>query len=147
MKVYRYMSLNEFNKMAAGCEIIGRKSFRAYTESKGICFLPESVRFESESVDWDTLESEFQEVCFSPADCLRFLSGIVTDEVLVEFEAAEGYLSESRAFSSDPVNLDPDATIEITELCAPSYNRNIFQPLRYGFVDRWTGGAEWYYFN
>lgn len=142
MKVYRYMSLNEFNKMSAGCEIIGRKSFRAYTESKGICFLPESVRFESESVD-----SEFLEVCFSPADCLRFLSGIVTDEVLVEFEAAEGYLSESRAFYADPVNMDPDATIEITELCAPSYNRNIFQPLRYGFVDRWTGEAEWYHFN
>ena len=74
-KYYRYMSFDEFSKLASGCDIIGKRHHKARTSSSGICFLGEYTVINS-----DNAISQFT---FSPEQCLNFLLGIVTNDVLV----------------------------------------------------------------
>lgn len=120
MKVYRFMSFKEFNKMLAGVPIVGRKSFNARTSSSGICFLPEVVKFNS---------SDGEEYEFCPSACFCFLNGIVSSDVLVEFETDREF-QESYGIYADPCGSYYDC-ICIRELCIPEYDREILIPLRY----------------
>ena len=126
MLVYRYMSIEELNKVMAGVEISSDNKFKnCRTTSEGICFLPEIVKFWSDSIN-DTVE-------FSPVDCFRFLNGVVSsNSILVEFETHEE-LTQSSGVYADPYTDDWDATICIDELCTKSYNRDTFIPKRYSF--------------
>lgn len=93
MRVFRFMSNKEFQLFTAGCEIIGKKSFNARTESSGICFLA--------SADFD------------PTEAYDFLKGIVADDVCVEFEIPDNLLTES--FGVYYIGA-------VTEYCMPSYS-------------------------
>ena len=134
MKVYRYMSMGEFKKMASGCPMVHVGNFRkSRTSSSGFCFLPEEIV----AID------ECGELRFSPEECLEFLSGIASEDILVEFEAPKSSLTESYGIYSNPATY---GHMSIRELCADEYNRDVFIPLRYGIVDRW-GGCDWYQFR
>ncbi len=126
MLVYRYMCLEELNKVMAGVEISSDNKFKKFrTTSEGICFLPEVVKFWSDSIN--------SNVEFSPVDCFRFLYGVVSSSsILVEFETKEE-LNQSSGVYADPYTDDWDATICIDELCTKSYNRDTFIPKRYSF--------------
>lgn len=132
MKYYRYMSKEEFNAMLDGKEIVGKQSFNARTSSKGICFLGEDTVFTSLDYDYDTMEEVAREIHFRPTDCYKFLEGIVSDYVLVEFETTET-LTESEGVYSDPINLDWNARIIITEYCIHKYTREIMRPIRFTY--------------
>lgn len=125
MKVYRYMSLKEFQKFSAGVTIEGKKFPHCYTDSVGVCFLPEKV----EGSGYDPLEDCFYDVKLSPEKCFRFLGGIVSDEVLVEFEGEESLFTKSNGIYADVYG--GDGTMRIKELCIDSYNRDILTATGY----------------
>ena len=128
MKIYRYMSKNEFDLYSAGKEIIGKEHNGCKTTSVGVCFLPEIVRFVSgeETYEWN------------PEMCLDFLTGIVSkDEILVEFET-DKEMTISKGTYADPIDIcDWFATITIKELCTPSYSAKDCKALRYKVNGIW----------
>lgn len=129
MKVYRYMSFHEFNLMEAGVTIVGRSYHDANTDSVGVCFLPE-LTYVRDGEAW------------TADKCLEFMSGIVTNDVLVEFETNET-MTESWGEYADPYG-DYDDTISIMELCIPQYNRSSMIPVRYAMGDtNWYDISSW----
>lgn len=128
MKLYRYMSINEFNKMLAGIDIIGKTHLNARTVSVGVCFLGENTEG------------------FMPEECIEFLSGIVDNDVLVEFSVQNAEnITESFGIYAKPF-CDYDETILVTEYCISKYNRDTFIPTRYAIVECWNH-AKWYSIN
>lgn len=135
MKVYRFMSEKEFTLLSAGCELIHTNARKAKTNSEGFCFLPEKVTF---STNGET-------VTFKPEQCIHFLGGIVTNDVLVEMETSVE-LHEGYGIYADPIDLEWGSTIDITEYSVQRYDRDTFIPVRYAMVDH-HGKADWYSFN
>lgn len=132
MKAYRYMSIKEFLKMSAGVPMVHCGHFKAKTNSEGFCFLPKII----------IAHSGKEKYTFSPEESIVFLHGIVTNDILVEFEITNDLLIESFGIYSNPFTYD---YMSITEYCTKTYNREKFVPVRYAFVDFF--GAEWYNFN
>lgn len=86
MKLYRFMSLEEFEKMSVGIPIKRFKTDRRFrTTSRDLCFLEKITTFyvpyETDDGRWD-----YDEYKFGPINCLAFLNGIVSTDVLVEFQ-------------------------------------------------------------
>ena len=130
MKLYRYMSIREFTKMDSFCEIEGH-SHNARTSSEGVCFL-------GGSTDVDGVQ-------YTPENCYAFLEGIVSGDILVEFETDET-VSESTGVYCNPSTWE---TMSIIEYCVPSYSRNTFIPKRYCIPDEWNrfNLGTWYNYN
>lgn len=147
MKIYRYMSMKEFFLMDSFKTITGKAYHKARTESEGVCFLGEDTAFCVLMDDGDP-DGEQLEYHFNPVQCWEFLGGIVSRDVLVEFEAPEDALTVSSGTYARPFSgMWDEECIEITEYCARSYNREQFVPLRYcldfedvGFHDQ----PQWY---
>ena len=128
MKLYRYMSVWEFIRMSRGEEIKPYVyGFKADTGSKGLCFIGEKTLVEApESTEY-----------FSPLRCLKFLEGIVNDEMLVEFEIQDtDAVQTSWGKYSNPFNEAWGSTINITEYCMMSYQKDTLVPTRYLFPIR-----------
>ena len=121
MKIYRYMSKVEFNKMMSGKSIVGKKHHVAMTNSTGICFLPETVTF---------IVKDGRKISFDPVLCFDFLYGIVADDYLVEFETNES-LNCTYGRYADPTTENFGDFITVQELCIPEYNKLIVKPIRY----------------
>lgn len=130
-KFYRYMSVNEFNKMLAGRKIVGHKFPTTRTTSAGICFLSENTSFVSDDGSVHNM---------TPVECLDFLEGVVTNDVLVEF-STDVLPKESSGAYADPFGYD--GLICIKEYCVPEYDRNTFHPVRYAMVQD-PQRAVWY---
>lgn len=136
MKAYRFMSAREFHAMSIGMDMIpenlthkGKK-----TTSEGFCFLPETVIMHGYGNDIHGNPVPYEEEI--PAEqCICFLSGIVSRDVLVEFEAPEGYFRVSEGVYADPdSDLWDEQYIWINELCCDEYNRDLLIPTRYAMV-------------
>ena len=151
-KFYRYMSLKEFQKLSIGLKLENKSNHSGSrrTESNGFCFLPEITKFTSNFEDFNeetneefsySVESEFDAV-----QCYSFLEGIVTNDVLVEFENISEELNESFGIYADPVNMDFYETIAITEYCTETYSIETMRPTRYALVKS-CSKADWYIFN
>ena len=137
MKLYRYMSLKEFSKFSAGCEMINNNHFtKNRTSSNDFCFLTEK-----------TVISDEGEV-LTPSECITFLQGIVTNDVLVEFETTTDFkFNETYGIYINPFSTGWNDYISIKEISAEVYNKDILHPLRYGLVSDFRGKVEWYNFN
>ena len=132
MKYYRYMSAKEFNLLTAGCKLVHTGKFHARTISNGFCFLGEKTNF---SV-WDE-DGEEINFTYTPEQCLLYLEGIVSDDVLVEFES-EMELTKSWGTYADPTCISGyDGTIDPAEYCIKEYDREIMRPVRYCVGDNW----------
>ena len=118
-KLYRYMSLAEFYKYSAGLEIIGKKHFKARTSSTGVCFLGEKTPAIGESYTYS----------FDPEDCYGFLAGIVSKDVLVEFET-EVEVREGVGVYAEPQGGYWDL-MSIPEYSVDSYSRDTFRATAY----------------
>lgn len=126
MKLYRYMSTDEFTKMIAGINLVNKNTFtNNRTESAGFCFLSENTNG------------------YTPVEAILFLQGIVTNDVLVEFTVDPKLVSKSSGVYIDPVE---DGLLIIDEYCTVSYNRDLFKPCKYALVEN-SGKAIWYDFN
>lgn len=141
MKFVRFMGQNEFNKLVNGetLKMNDRQRFcesGAKTLSSGFCFLGSPILY------MDKDENIHQ--C-TPFEALEFLYGIVTTDVLVEFEAEPDVLQRSYGIYSDP---DPFAgfsdTVIVAEFCTTEYSRKKIKPIRvcydidvFGSSDGW----------
>lgn len=128
MKLYRYMSINEFLKLMSGEELTNTNKFSMNrTDSEGFCFLGEETAFQH---GYD--HEEGQILTYDALSCLQFLKGIVSDEILVEFNPSESAikkLHEGTGIYSDPQG-DYGDLICITEYSTTEYDKDAFNPNR-----------------
>lgn len=152
-KVYRYMSLDEFSKLTAGLEIENKNQFgNCKTFSNGFCFLSRNIITEyiTESYYETHAEQELIRKIYDPVFAYNFLSGIVSNEILVEFEVSpESNLTKSIGTYARPFSDDWDATMTIREYCTVKYNRNTLIPTRYtlDFEKKSFSDCIWYNVN
>ena len=125
LKVFRFMSQEEFDKYLAGEKLINttdhRKKF-AFTGSKGFCFF--------EYMDWDDDGVDG----ITPEYAYEFLSGIVTEDVVAVFET-DKQLTESYGRYADPYGAFFD-TIRMDEYCTTEYDNKSFHLIKYGHIER-----------
>jgi hypothetical protein len=136
MKFYRFMSMKEFNKMASGADIIGKKSFEARTTSTGVCFLSEQT----------LCKDDDHKATINVEQAYEFLCGIVSDDIVVEFECRQEMTESYGIYASIFGTTAYFATMVVTEYCTPSYNRENMIPVRYGMIDDYYR-IEWHPFN
>lgn len=125
MKVYRFMSKRELERILAGETLVSdnKACSGSRTTSSGFCFIPERVTF----------MSGIREIIFTALQCYEFLAGIVSYEAVVEFETTE----ESNLSIGHGVYADPCgsffATVVVDELWTPSYSKATLIPKRVWF--------------
>ena len=132
MKLYRFMSFDEFTKLTAGCDIVGRKRYAARTSSTGVCFMKEEV--------------PCRDYVIHPEGYLSFLSGIVCDDVMVEFECNCDVTDSWGVYADPSFDADYYDTFDVNEVCVPSYNRETMIPVRY-YIPHSLGKGTWYTVN
>lgn len=149
MKLYRYMSLEEFSKLTSGCELVNNKTWskECRSTSTGFCFLPESA-----CTSWNDRH-------VGPAEAIKFLSGVVstacintfnTYYLLVEMECTTPQvLTEGTGVYAVPFTwgeVDYYDRMDVQEFSCTSYSRRTFVPTRYAIViDEIVGHtATWY---
>lgn len=122
------MSINEFLKLMSGEKLTNTNKFSMNrTDSEGFCFLGEETAFQH---GYD--HEECQILTYDALSCLQFLKGIVSDEILVEFNPSESAikkLHEGTGIYSDPQG-DYGDLICITEYSTTEYDKDAFNPNR-----------------
>lgn len=130
MKLYRFMSFKEFNDLTFGMNMVSHNSHaKCRTNSVGFCFLGE--------------QTDVMGRALTPVQCFQFLRGIVSDEILVEFEAPSNAVRASYGVYANPFS---DDFVVVDEYCTEHYNHKVFRPLRYCMFDR-QGHEDWYTCN
>jgi hypothetical protein len=119
MKLYRYMSGAELDTYKSGGYVVGRcRRNRDHGAYERVCFLGSVTAFTS------YFQNHTENSQFMPERCYEFLSGIVSDEFLVEFEVTEPYfVIEGSGVYADPINGAWGATITITEYWMDRYSQ------------------------
>lgn len=109
MKLFRFMSKNEFDAYMNGDTLKNDVKHKGYTNSKGFCFM--------------NLED------YEPEYAYSFLSGIVSPKVCVVFET-DKILTESYGRYADPYGSFLDSFIS-DEYCIEEYSNNDFKLIKY----------------
>jgi hypothetical protein len=128
--------MKEFNKMLSGADIVGKKSFEARTTSTGVCFLSEQT----------LCKDDDHKTTINVEQAYEFLCGIVSDDIVVEFECRQEMTESYGIYASIFGTTAYFATMVVTEYCTPSYNRYNMIPIRYGIIDDYCR-IEWHPFN
>lgn len=114
MKVFRFMSQEEFNKLQKG-EVLTNTSehLESNTTSVGFCFM-----------DCED---------YSPESTYEFLAGVVSEDVVVQFEVDESLLTKSEGTYAAPLIDDVSwfSTMNVDEYCCTSYSNKDFKILSY----------------
>ena len=113
MKIFRYMSKNEFDKLINGETLINNTIHEGLTNSVGFCFM----------------KVEDNE----PRYAYEFLSGVVDDDVCVVFETKKK-LTKSYGVYADPYGSFFD-TITKDEYCTKEYNLEGFKIVEMAIPD------------
>lgn len=135
LKVFRFMSQEEFDKYLAGEKLINTTDHRkkyAFTHSKGFCFF--------KYMDWDDDGVDG----ISPEYAYEFMTGVATMDVVAVFETDQE-LSESSGRYANPYGSFFD-TIWVDEYCIEEYSKETFRLIKYGHVDRgddWEAKVAW----
>lgn len=114
MILYRYMCFDELRKYISGQTLHNNidHAENYITTSKGFCFLGEETTFISYNGEMHT---------YSPTDCLDFLSGIVSEDIIACFDIPDDMISESNGTYADPFG--GDKCITIIEYNVDFYNK------------------------
>lgn len=138
MKLWRYMSVKEFNDFCKHLTLTQSKKCRhSKTTSDGYCFLGDITTFVSYADDPPT------EMSYTAEECYQFLSGIVSKELLVCFETEETNVLAGKGVYADPTSFswyDCDY-ITITEYFCKEYSSETFTLISY----QWVYDNEVYY--
>lgn len=117
MKIFRFMSYEEFKKYMNGENLYNNKKYKAKTNSIGFCF--------------------FDIKDFSPEFAWRFLKGAIFPDICVVFEVDETLLRKGYGIYSDPnktlyelMNFIPKM-IRVSEYCTENYNKEVFKLVKY----------------
>ena len=123
MRLFRFMSKKEFDKLLNGEDLINNKEHQGFTNSVGFCFM------EGKEAD-----AEYS---------YEFLSGIVSREICVLFETNEK-LNESYGIYADPYGSFFDS-ITRDEYCIKKYNKETIKPIKYcdNFDSRSWENKKW----
>lgn len=124
MRVFRFMSNDEFEKYLAGEKLINKTDHRKkylYSNSKGFCFF--------EYLDWDGCGVDG----ITPEYASEFLDGIASMDVVAVFETNQG-LAKSIGRYADPYGSFFD-TIWMDEYCTEEYSKDTFRLIKYGHVE------------
>ncbi|MFR2774847.1 MAG: hypothetical protein ACLTBR_03340 [Anaerostipes sp.] len=140
MKFYRYMSLEEFDKLTRGEELVNLENFAETKNSTavGFCFLPEWTIASGYAEDVYT--DEYEEMWYE-LDAVEMHSVLNTtsifdeEKILVEFEGDKNLFHKSEASYVNPFTQTLDSGISVEELCATRYNRDILRPIRYAMAN------------
>ena len=118
MKYYRYMSFREFEALCAEENLVNPSVHKnCRTDSQGFCFLGENTTFETEGTTYN----------FSPIQCYAFLDGIVSSDVLVEFNSEKPLKKGCGVYASP---FQDDECIIIDEYSTAAYNAREMVPVR-----------------
>jgi len=128
---YRYMGRKEFEMYCAGVPIIGRRQYKAHTNSMGMCFLGSITPF---------LNSKGDSYEFTPQECYRFLKGVVDGELLVCYRTNK-QPRESYGMYADPITCGLYDRITIKEYNFDSYSKDDFELVCY----QWVCDSKVYY--
>lgn len=145
MKLYRYMSLEEFSKLTSGCMLTNTTKWggECRSTSEGFCFLPESAK-----TDWEGRSA-------NPVEAISFLSGVVSTAcfntsswyyLLVEMECTTPeVLTEGEGIYAVPFRWGAayDDRMGVQEFSCTSYSRDTFIPTRYALIEN-EKTATWY---
>lgn len=134
MKVFRFMSKNEFDDYMKGLNLFNEKIHEGNTTSVGFCFL--------DSND------------FEPRNAIKFLSGIVSMDYCVEFEVIKP-LKERYGQYAKPIQnyqeifnllkqLGQRPRFTTKEYCTTFYNKDTLKVIRYAddVVEKWRQSFE-----
>lgn len=131
MKVFRFMSKEEFKKYKAGELLENNKKHESKTSSVGFCF--------------------FDIKDFEPKNAMHFLSGIVSFDVCAVFEVDKKILNKTYGVYASPIKRTGDIEELInllkglndkftaTEYCTTKYNNKDFKLVKYteNLWDQW----------
>ena len=120
MKVFRFMSLEEFEKYMNGEILMNNKKHQGQTFSYGFCFL-----------DYDE---------YKPKDTIKFLSGIVSFDVCAVFETKKK-LHQSYGLYHKP-NTYPTEKFITKEYCTTMYDNQKMKLIKYAtdIYEKWLKG-------
>ena len=121
------MSFKEFDKVMNNEIIISlsNASIRNNTTSRGLCFLEEETKF------YPYIDNPKHIEKFNPLECYRFLSGIVSNDVLVEF-LTNKKLKKGQGIYANPCISDFQGNnIVINEYWTEKYSKQTMQPIRF----------------
>ena len=127
MKVFRFMSQEEFDKYLAGEKLVNTTDHRgnfSFSSSIGFCFFEYS--------DWTDTASSSDGI--TPEYAYEFLSGVATMDVVAVFET-DVQLNKSHGRYADPYGSFFD-TIWMDEYCTTEYDNKSFHLIKYGHIER-----------
>lgn len=119
MRIFRFMSKKEFDKLINGEKLINNTKHDGRTNSEGFCFM----------------EGD-------PELAFDFLSGVVSEDICVVFET-EKELKETYGIYADPYGSFFE-TITEDELCTNTYNKDDFKIIKMAIPDIWE---EWNWYT
>lgn len=129
MKLWRYMSVKEFNAYCKNLVLNQSKKCRhGKTTSDGYCFLGDKTTFTSYADDPPT------EISYTAEECYSFLSGIVSRDLLVCFDTQETNVRQGKGVYADPTSFWWDDYITITEYFCKEYSSETFKLISYQWV-------------
>lgn len=136
MKLFRFMSLEEFIKYKKGETLINNTEYNTEynfkSSSKGFCFLNYAQ--------------------YKPEEAYHFINGctgkLFTYDICVLFETDRKNVVQSRARYAEPINpMKYNPTIKrksfiAKEYCTTSYNKETFKLISYANID-WFNYEKW----
>ena len=122
MKLFRFMSKEEFRKLVNGEDLENNTVHQGHTNSIGFCFMEEDN-------------------CNYPEYAYEFLSGVVSDNICVRFET-EVKLKEGYGIYADPYG-SFFSTITQIEYSITKYNNRDFKILEFAIPVSGLDDEEW----
>lgn len=119
MKIFRFMSKKEFNKLINGEKLINNTKHKGNTNSEGFCFMEGN-----------------------PEWAFEFLSGVVSEDICVVFET-DKKLKKTYGIYADPCGSFFE-TITKDELCTNTYNKDDFKIIKIAIPDNYE---EWNWYT
>ncbi len=137
MRLYRYMSQDEFDKFLTGTEMVHEDRRKRGVDV--FCFLPEVVNFYSWKEDYDDESGrtgEYVDYSYTAEECYAFMTGIVSEDILACFEIPQEFVEVSHGETyADPTTGNPDAKILIDECWVKTYSTKNCKLIRYATID------------
>lgn len=118
MYLYRFMSIDEFNKFMKGETLINNKEHTGFTNSVGFCF---------GKCDGDNLE----DIKYDPKFDWQYLEGAIEDpDICCIFEVDEKFVNKGWGRYADPYGSFWDS-IRVDEYSTTMYNNKNFKLIAY----------------
>ena len=132
MKLFRFMSKNEFDKYLAGETLVNTTDHRhKHSNSVGFCFF--------EYLDLNDKNNSLDGI--TPTYAIEFIYGVATTEIVAVFET-DKELTKSSGMYADPHGGWFD-TMWMDEYCTEEYDNQSFCLIKYGTIEEYSDDINW----